>query len=313
MTRALALVLALVATDALAQRVGGRVTDGSGAPVPGATVQLVSASDTVWTAADANGRYLLRGGGAGTYRLVVTAVGYGPAEGGPYALAAGAAQVVEVELPEATTRMANVDIDALTAMEREDPLERNGFYARRNRGQGRFFDRQDIEDRQPREVTDLFTQLPGFTVIPGEGDVRLTSIGTVATAIPRSAGVATTSDRGGAMTGEPRASRTGGGAGGESGLECRPTIVVDDMVVRSSGMSQAQEPSATAQASTGHYNATLSGELTSVAFNLDAALRVEEIEAIEAYPRAGAPAQYGGTRSPCGVVIIWTRYYMSGR
>ena len=33
-----------------------------------------------------------------------------------------------------------------------------------------------------------------------------------------------------------------------------------------------------------------------------------EIEAIEAYPSPlGMPAQFGGSRSPCGAILIWTK------
>ena len=36
---------------------------------------------------------------------------------------------------------------------------------------------------------------------------------------------------------------------------------------------------------------------------------MDEVEAVEAYAHGGIPAQYGGTMSPCGAVLIWTRHY----
>lgn len=266
MTRALVFVLALVATDALAQRVGGRVTDGSGAPVPGATVQLVSASDTVRTAADANGRFLVRAGGAGTYRLVVTAVGYGPAEGEPFELAAGGSQVVDVALVPAIGDLGAVAVEAgrQTLAQTARTLEGVGFYRRRDRGMGRFIDRRTIEDRRPRQLTDLFAILPGFVPIPQEGDVRIASINSLPSSI-----------------------------GGTGGRNCRPTLVVDGTVLRSFG-----DPVESG-----------GGLATAPLFNLDAALAIDEVEAVEAYAHNGIPAQYGGTMSPCGAILIWTRSF----
>ncbi len=40
------------------------------------------------------------------------------------------------------------------------------FYERRNIGRGDFFTRREIEDRNPRELTDVFQGLPGVDLIP---------------------------------------------------------------------------------------------------------------------------------------------------
>lgn len=246
-----ALALLLLATGASAQRVAGVVTSG-GEAVPGATVRLLAGVDTVAaTAADGSGRFLVRAPGAGRYRLVVTAVGYGPAQGEPFAVEAGGSQVVDVELVPAVGALGGVAVEAgrRTRSEASGTLEGVGFYERRGRGMGRFFDRRQIEDRRPQRLTDLFAILPGFVPLPQEGDVRLSSI---------------TSMR---------------------GTNCRPTIVVDGTVVRSFG---------------GRGSATLS---------LDQALQIDEVDAVEAYAHNGIPIQYGGTMSPCGAILIWTRSY----
>ena len=260
--RALPALLVLCAADVSAQRVAGVVTSG-GAPVPGATVRLLSGADTVAAAAaDGAGRFLVRAGGAGTYRLVVTAVGYGPAEGEPFALAAGGSQVVDVALVPAIGDLGAVAVEAgrQTPAQTARTLEGVGFYRRRDRGMGRFIDRRVIEDRRPRRLTDLFAILPGFVPLPQEGDVRVASINSL---------VRSTS--------------------------CRPTLVVDGTVLRSFGDARTTSGA--------------SGLPTAPLFNLDAALAIDEVEAVEAYAHNGVPAQYGGTMSPCGAILIWTRSF----
>ncbi len=255
------LVLLLAAPEALAQRVAGRVyeaTDTGEAPVPGATVRLVAGADTVAaTAADATGRYLLRAPGAGAYRVVVTAVGYGRAEGDSLALAEGEARIVDVELAPSLDVLGDVSVEA-----RREPLHEVGFYRRKGQGQGRFIDRQQIEDRRPRVLSDLFNGMPGFIPLHSEGDVRVASINYPAT----------------------------------RGTNCRPTVVVDGAVLRSFGSPIPGTPEE-------------DGLPTNPMFNLDRALRVDEVEAVEAYAHGGIPAQYGGTMSPCGAILIWTRYH----
>ncbi len=234
----------------------GRVATDADAPVPRATVRLVAGADTVAaTAADDDGRFLVRAPGAGRYRLIVTAVGYGTAEGDPFALAADAAQVVDVELRLAVGDLGGVAVEAERAVDR---LDQARFYERRSQGLGRFFDRAMIETRRPRVLTDLFMNLPGFVPIVQEGDVRLNSINSIT-----------------------------------RNVNCRPTIVVDGTVLRSFG--DAVEGGAAG------------GLPTAPLFNLDAALRIDDVEAIEAYAHGGIPAQYGGTMSPCGAILIWTR------
>ena len=268
MRRVLPLVLLLAASAAEAQRVAGRVvevTDAGEAPVPGATVRLVAGADTVAaTAADGDGRYLLRAPGAGTYRVVVTAVGYGRAEGEPLALEEGEARVVDVELAPSVDVLGDVAVEAA-----REPLREVGFFRRRGQGQGRFIDRQQIEDRRPRELTDLFMNMPGFVPLPQEGDVRLASVSYIL-----------------------------------RGTNCRPTIVVDGTVLRSfgdAGGGGVSKPSGAGQPP--------DSPRVNDLFTLNQAVRVDEVEAVEAYARGGIPAQYGGTMSPCGAVLIWTRHY----
>ncbi len=78
-----ALVLACAPCLMAAQgeaRVTGRVADDTGAPLPGAAVELTSADGQPRaTATDANGRYVFDDVPRGTYTIAVALVNFGPA------------------------------------------------------------------------------------------------------------------------------------------------------------------------------------------------------------------------------------------
>lgn len=85
----------------------------------------------------------------------------------------------------------------------------------------------------------------------------------------------------------PRSGRSGGepvfrNAISMTGGSCLPAIFLDGMPVRSSGSS---EPA------------------------LDDIVQAMDIEAVEVYKGASQiPPQFGGDRSACGVIVIWTRH-----
>ena len=61
---------------------------------------------------------------------------------------------------------------------RETRLDRTGFYQRAQRGIGHFIPRSQIEAASPRELSDVFRQIPGVSIIPaaiglGAMEVRL--------------------------------------------------------------------------------------------------------------------------------------------
>lgn len=90
--RILLILCTLLATPAGAQTVRGRVVDaGSGAPVPGAVVQLLEPGGRRVAAVlvDSAGRYLLTAPAAGTYRLRTERVGFATAAAATVTLAYG--------------------------------------------------------------------------------------------------------------------------------------------------------------------------------------------------------------------------------
>ena len=251
---AVVVVAVVAAPPAVAQAVAGVVTDAAGEPLPGAAVALIPAGGgepVAGGAADATGRYLLRGMPPGAYVLRVSHLGYTQGTA-PLDLDADTRAIVDVELEAVTGLLDGVDVEVQrrTRAEAFGTLKGVGFYERRGRAMGRFIDRRRIEDRRPRELTDLFAVLPGFVPIHQEGDVRLSSINSV---------------------------RRG------RGTDCRPTLVLDGTVVRSFG---DRGP-----------------------VSLNDLVRIDDVEAVEAYAHNGTPPQYGGTMSPCGAILVWTRAY----
>jgi hypothetical protein len=49
---------------------------------------------------------------------------------------------------------------------------RQGFYERRQLGNGHFFTLDDIEKRNPGNMSDMFRTIPGVTVVPSQGIIR---------------------------------------------------------------------------------------------------------------------------------------------
>ena len=78
----------------------GRVTDPTGALIPGATVTVTNAAGTqpVTATADASGAYEVRGLAPGAYMVRVTFEGFAPAQSASFQLAAGQAKRVDISM-----------------------------------------------------------------------------------------------------------------------------------------------------------------------------------------------------------------------
>jgi hypothetical protein len=160
-----ALCCMMLPAQLLAQTLQGRVVEAAGdTPLAGAVVRLLTADGQALASAvtDAQGRFALSAGEAGEYRVAVAALGFAAATLGPVALAAAAPTTVLIRMA-----IEAVPIDALRVevAARVPALERAGFYDRRRTSQGRFFERSDIEERNPRRIADMLRGIAGVRVI----------------------------------------------------------------------------------------------------------------------------------------------------
>ncbi len=160
----LALVLLALAAPAAAQTLRGRVVDArTGAPIPQAAVTAHrEGGERARVRSGADGAFALRLPGGGTYRLRVERIGYREWESGDVSLGAG--ETLEMEL---RVTAAPVEVEEVRATARSEPrhvpsLEDRGFYARRDRGFGRFATRSHWKNRFNRGLLDLMAREPGM-------------------------------------------------------------------------------------------------------------------------------------------------------
>ncbi len=140
---------------------GGVVRDTLGTPVAGAQIVIVGQRGHGTSAED--GTFRLASVEPGDRILVARRIGFRP-ESVSVRIAAGTITEIDVPLRPNAVRLASVVIDARSA--RYSGFLR-GFYERRDRGNGVFFTAADIEERNPRLVTDMLRGIPGVRIIPG--------------------------------------------------------------------------------------------------------------------------------------------------
>lgn len=162
----------LAQSPVLAQSIHGKVTDEvSGRPVMNATVFLIDDRRRVLigTITDSSGQYSLRPPKAGRYTLRIDASGYTASLSSPFESAAGENLTVDLPINRAVAELAPVTVTAEAPPFAPGPIR--DFYQRQRRGWGLFLTRDYIEERRPLDLTDLFRNLPGITVV-GRGGRR---------------------------------------------------------------------------------------------------------------------------------------------
>lgn len=140
----------------------GRVADVDGAAVAGAQVTVVG---TVKLAvAGEDGSFALDGLPSGTSEVVARKIGF-----------TAASEIVELTTrePQRVTLILNKALaQTLETVTVRAPmaerLRRVGFEDRRRMGLGRFMDAEQIEQRQPMHVTDIFRSFPSFRIVESE-------------------------------------------------------------------------------------------------------------------------------------------------
>ena len=117
----LLLLLLLTATTVFsqAQQINGLAKDESGAPLNGATVSLIKATDssTIKLAVTkANGSYSFSGIKEGNYKVLVTYVGYKPAFSPSFSFSSSDVTVPELKLSKISGNLSNVTVTAQKPM-----------------------------------------------------------------------------------------------------------------------------------------------------------------------------------------------------
>jgi hypothetical protein len=136
----------------------GRVVDQGGRPIAGASIGVIGAAAT--TASDDSGRFTLRGLPSGTQALSVRKLTYSPAQL-PVALTVRAPRYVDVRLKTAPPQLASVNVQASKL---EQGLKKVGFTDRKKMGLGHFMTGDEIANKMPQNMTDVFTTMPGIHV-----------------------------------------------------------------------------------------------------------------------------------------------------
>ena len=146
--------------------ISGTIEDSLATPVAGAQVAVRGLRGQGITQDD--GTFRLAGVPPGPQVVVVRRIGFRP-ESLRVEVAAATVHQVTIRIAPTVQWVAPVIIDARTA--RYTGFLK-GFYERRDRGNGVFFTAADIEERNPRYVTDLLRTIPGTRVIAaGAGNV----------------------------------------------------------------------------------------------------------------------------------------------
>ena len=159
------LLLSAVASTASAQSVGaisGTIKDSAGTPIPGVEVVLLQRHGAVYT--DSLGVFHLIDIPAGHRELHFRRLGFAP-------------KSMDAEIPDGQTLALSVVLEAsatvLDGMTIEELTRRRqvlaDFYDRMSRGFGHFVTREQIEKRNPMNLSDMMRMIPGARIVPVRG------------------------------------------------------------------------------------------------------------------------------------------------
>ncbi len=143
-------------------RVVGRVVDQeTGDPLPRAQLEVLGTE--IQGPASPDGRFMLPLMSPGEVEIRFTHPGYLPR--------IEALEIVEgqtMDLRVALVSDTIFQLEPIAVEVRSRVLERRGFYERRSQGySATYFTRQDIEARDPTNLSELFVDIPGMRLVPG--------------------------------------------------------------------------------------------------------------------------------------------------
>lgn len=159
--------VAMVGSEVITGIMGVLTDRNTGDPLAGARVQLDGGVEGTLT--DGRGRFMMDELSPGWRMLGFSQFGY-----------ASRTDSIQVVPGRVTNVQASLSVDPvqLTPLEvvverREVALQETGFYDRQDEGFGEFIDREDIEQRGPSEMTDMFQGIAGVYVEADGFDQRV--------------------------------------------------------------------------------------------------------------------------------------------
>lgn len=137
----------------------GRVINAAGHPVVGARVDVLGTPGATLT--KENGEFSLANLPSGTQSVVVRQIGFAPEERAVDLSTRGPARI-EVKMERPATMLSTVVVKA----DIDIGLERVGFSMRKKSGGGHYLTSDQIMQRAPNYLSDVFRSVPGIRVVP---------------------------------------------------------------------------------------------------------------------------------------------------
>jgi hypothetical protein len=164
------LLLSAVAWPAFAQSVGaisGTIKDSAGVPIPGVEVVVLQARAAVHS--DSLGVFRFADIPAGKRQLHFRRLGFSP-KSVDADISEGKTLALAVVLEAYATEIEGVTVEEMTR--RRQVL--SDFYDRSSRGFGHFITRDQIEKRNPMNLSDMMRMIPGARLVPLRGGSQAT-------------------------------------------------------------------------------------------------------------------------------------------
>ncbi|HEX6313753.1 MAG TPA: carboxypeptidase regulatory-like domain-containing protein [Gemmatimonadaceae bacterium] len=143
----------------------GTVRDSAGQAIIGAQITMPGTS--LIAESDDSGRFELAKVRPGMLSLRFRRLGYQP-DTVDLLVLAGRTVPLEITLSRLAVALTPVVITGRAEL----TGWRAGFYQRKDAGMGHFFTAEDIEKRNPGQMTDMFRMIPGVTIQPSQGIIR---------------------------------------------------------------------------------------------------------------------------------------------
>lgn len=142
--------------------VSGRVEGADARPIAGARIEVLRSGVAAVSRED--GSFTLGGVATGTQLLIARQLGFDVLRT-PINVTSREPTIVNLTLG----RAINVMDPVLVVARANYTLERSGFNSRKRSGTGYYFNREDIEKRQPNYITNLLVNIPEMTVAQSRG------------------------------------------------------------------------------------------------------------------------------------------------